>query len=115
MKVSDIYSELPTLETERTRLRKLRQEDEQDLFDYCSDEEVARYTAWPHHKSIEDTRDYLNRVFDKYNNQSVSPWGIEDKQTRKIIGTAGYMSWNISHSKADLGYALSRDYWNQVL
>jgi len=113
MKIADVYSEMPEFETERVKLRKLGIEDEQDIFEYCSDEEVARYTAWSKHETIEDTREYLRRVLEKYSNASIAPWGIEEKKTGKFIGTAGFMSWNIYHSKADLGYALSKAYWNQ--
>jgi ribosomal-protein-alanine N-acetyltransferase len=31
-----------------------------------------------------------------------------EKDSGKIIGTSGFMAWNIQHSKAELGYALSR-------
>ena len=113
MQIDDIYSDLPNLETERTILRKLRSEDEQDLFLYASNDEVSRYTVWSTHRTIEDTRIYLARVLNKYNNKTVAPWGIEDKHTGQLIGTAGFMTWNLSHSKAELGYALSQDYWNR--
>ncbi|WP_054957307.1 GNAT family N-acetyltransferase [Paenibacillus dakarensis] len=113
MQIDDIFSDLLTLETERTILRKLRREDEQDIFLYGSDDDVSMYTAWPTHKTIEDTRTYLSKVLNKYNNKAVAPWGIEDKNTGRLIGTAGFMAWNLSHSKAEIGYALSRDYWNQ--
>jgi [ribosomal protein S5]-alanine N-acetyltransferase len=42
MKVEDIFSDLQTLDTERMKLRKLNFEDEQDIFSYCSDEEVSK-------------------------------------------------------------------------
>ncbi|WP_127591334.1 GNAT family N-acetyltransferase [Paenibacillus lautus] len=112
MRIEDIFSDLPTLETERTILRKLRSEDEQDIFHYGSDDDVSRYTAWPTHRTMEDTRNYLNKVLQKYEQHAVAPWGIVDKETGKIIGTSGFMAWNVHHAKAELGYALSKDYWN---
>lgn len=113
MRIEDVFADLPSLETDRTLLRQLRREDEQDIFSYGSDEEVSRYTAWPAHRTMEDTRLYLSRVLDKYSNNTVAPWGIEDKQTGQIIGTAGFMAWNLHHSKAEIGFALSRKYWNR--
>lgn len=38
MRIEDIFSDLPTIETDRTMLRKLRTEDEQDIFHYGSDD-----------------------------------------------------------------------------
>ncbi|MEC0201830.1 GNAT family protein [Paenibacillus lautus] len=113
MRIEDIFSDLPTLETDRTMLRKLRSEDEQDIFHYGSDDDVSRYTAWPTHRTMEDTRNYLNKVLQKYEQHAVAPWGIVDKETGKIIGTSGFMAWNVHHAKAELGYALSKDYWNR--
>ncbi|MGG4090914.1 GNAT family N-acetyltransferase [Paenibacillus lautus] len=113
MRIEDVFSDLPTLETDRTILRKLRSEDEQDIFHYGSDDDVSRYTVWPTHRTMEDTRLYLTRVLHKYSQHSVAPWGIVDKETGKIIGTSGFMSWNVHHAKAELGYALSKDYWNR--
>ncbi|GIO96025.1 hypothetical protein J14TS5_11110 [Paenibacillus lautus] len=42
MRIEDIFSDLPTLETDRTMLRKLRSEDEQDIFHYGSNVGSAR-------------------------------------------------------------------------
>ncbi|NMO97685.1 GNAT family N-acetyltransferase [Paenibacillus lemnae] len=113
MNVEDIFKELPTLNTERLRLRKLKLEDEQDLFSYCSNDAVARYTTWYKHQTIEDTRIYLDMVLNQYNSHKVAPWGIEDTLTGQIVGTAGFVAWDIKNSKAELGYALSQQYWNQ--
>lgn len=113
MRIEDIFSDLPTLETGRTILRKLRSEDEPDIFRYGSDDEVSRYTSWPTHQTMEDTRHYLNKVLQKYDHHAVAPWGIVDKETGRVIGTSGFMAWNVHHAKAELGYALSKDYWNR--
>ncbi|MCM3259181.1 GNAT family N-acetyltransferase [Paenibacillus lautus] len=113
MQIEDIFSDLPTLETDRTILRKLRSEDEPDIFRYGSDDEVSRYTSWPTHQTMEDTRHYLNKVLQKYDHHDVAPWGIVDKETGRVIGTSGFMAWNVHHDKAELGYALSKDYWNR--
>lgn len=113
MKVEDIYSDIPVLETDRMVLRKIMPDDEDDVFNYCSDEEISMYTVWYSHKTIEDTRFFLNMVFEQYKNQGISPWGIEDKASGVIIGTTGFISWDTKNSKAELGYALSRSFWNK--
>jgi ribosomal-protein-alanine N-acetyltransferase len=113
MKPEDIFSDVPVLETERTVLRKVREQDENDMFYYCSDEEVSRYTTWYKHNTIEDTRLFINKILEEYKNQQVAPWGVEDKTTGKFIGTCGFVYWNTNHSRAELAYALSKEYWNQ--
>lgn len=113
MKIEDIYSELPILETDRIKLRKMTINDVNDMYEYCSDEEISKYTVWFSHKSVEDTHQFLRTVLSKYEKQEVSPWGIEDKKTKKFIGTTGFISWDTKNSKAELGYAVSRKFWNQ--
>ncbi|USB33375.1 GNAT family protein [Paenibacillus sp. YPG26] len=113
MKIEDIFSDLPTLETERTILRKIDLEDIQDIYAYCSDEEVSKYTTWEVHRKIEDTKGFVNYVLGKYTNCQLSPWGIQDKNTGKLIGTCDYVNWDIDNYKAEIGYALSRKHWGQ--
>lgn len=113
MIIQDIFKELPTLETTRTVLRKIEKTDAQDMYNYCRDEEVSKYTTWNAHKSIEDTQNYINYILDLYDKGQVSPWGISDKETGRIIGTCDFVSWNIDNSRAEIGYALSREYWGR--
>ena len=113
MKIEDIFGELPTLETERTILRKITIDDLTDMYNYCSDDNVSEYTTWYSHQSLDDTRGFIEHILNAYSNSEVAPWGIIDKQTSTFIGTSGFVYWDINHSKAELGYALSRDFWNK--
>lgn len=113
MKLMPIFADLPILETDRTILRKIRMEDAHDMFAYCSDEDVAKYTTWYKHLSIEDTKSFINHLLGRYELAKISPWGIQDKLTGKLIGTCGFVQWNTDHASAELGYALSKTYWNQ--
>lgn len=113
MKVEDIFKNIPVLETSRTILRRIEKQDVNDIYNYCKDEEVSKYTTWYAHKSIEDTENFINFVLDRYNNSQLSPWGIQDKSTGKIIGTCDFVNWNIDNYRAEIGYALSRELWGQ--
>jgi ribosomal-protein-alanine N-acetyltransferase len=113
MQSEDLFSNLPRLEIPRTILRQITGKDENDMFAYCSDEEVSRYTSWYKHNSLEDTRVFINKVLESYAAGQTASWGIEDKASGKLIGTCGFVTWNVRHSRAEIGYALSRDFWNQ--
>ncbi|OAB43726.1 GNAT family N-acetyltransferase [Paenibacillus glacialis] len=113
MKVEDIFKDLPVLETSRTILRKIEKNDVQDIYSYCNDKEVSNYTTWDAHKKLEDTEGFVNFVIDRYSKSQLSPWGIQDKNTEKIIGTCDFVNWNIDNYRAEIGYALSREYWGQ--
>jgi [ribosomal protein S5]-alanine N-acetyltransferase len=111
MKVEEIYKDIPVLETERLILRKITLDDLEDMFEYGSDEEVSRYVTWDTHKTTNDTKDFIEFVLSKYEKGKVAPWGIELKETGKLIGTVDFVSWSPDHNNAEIGYVLSRAYW----
>lgn len=113
MDLKDIFGNLPTIETDRIILRKMCLDDAEDMFEYASDREVSRYTAWYTHHVLEDSKLFLNYVINSYQNHQVSSWGIVQKADKKFIGTAGFMNWNVEHARGEIGYALSRKYWGK--
>ena len=109
----DIFRYLPTLETERLILRKMALDDAEDMFEYASDPEVAKYTGWNTHQSVKETRFFLNTVVKRYKNREITDWGIVHKGDAKFIGTCGFAECHLSDSRAEIGYALSQKYWRQ--
>ena len=66
MTAKGIFSNLPTLETERLILRKIAIDDAEDLFAYTSDEAVAKYVTWNAHQTIQDTKDFIQFFVGKF-------------------------------------------------
>lgn len=110
-----IFSRLPQLGTDRLILRRMTMADAQDIFAYSRDPEVSRYVLWDAHRSIHDSRAYLRYLQRQYRNNDPSSWGIQLRETGHIIGTIGYMWWNQEYRSAEVGYSLSRAYWNRGL
>ncbi|MDF0556226.1 GNAT family protein [Kamptonema sp. UHCC 0994] len=113
METQDIFRNLTTLETERLILRKMTLEDAEDMFEYASDPEVAKYTIWNAHQSVKDTKFFLNTVVERYKNRQITDWGIIHKEDGKFIGTCGFAEYYLAHNRAEIGYVLSRKYWKQ--
>lgn len=113
MKIEDIFKKSIELETDRLIIRRLTFNDVADMFEYASNPMVTKYLPWEAHKSIEDTMNFLNMVLDSYKKGQVSGWGIVLKENSKLIGTCGYVWWQTENEKAEIGYALSPDYWNR--
>ena len=113
MNIEDIFDDLPSLKTNRIILRRLTLEDVNDVFEYACEPEVAIYTLWEHHKSIDDTLTFLSFMVKKYEEKQVADWGIVLKESNKLIGTGGFMWWSPKNASAEVGYALSKKYWNQ--
>ena len=114
MNREDVFSNFPTLETERLILRKLHLEDAKDVFEYASDPEVAKYVTWEPHKSIEDSINLIKFTHERYEKKEGIIWGIVYKENNKVIGTCD-ISPAIKHFRAEIAYALSKDYWGKGL
>ncbi|MEK4760013.1 GNAT family N-acetyltransferase [Viridibacillus sp. FSL E2-0187] len=113
MKMEDVYSKLPILETERLILRKISFEDLNDMHTYCSNEEVARNCTWNKHESLADTEEFVRFILNKYEFDQYALWGIEDKETGILIGTIDFVSWQPKQQIAEIGYAISQAYWGR--
>ena len=83
------------------------------MFEYASNPEVSEYTMWSTHTSIEDTKYFLQSLTKMYKRRELVDWGIVHKAEKKFIGTCGFVEWSMTHSRAEIGYALSRRYWGE--
>ena len=109
---TDSYVYMPTLNTHRLRLRRLTMRDASDIYRYSRDPQVALHVLWDAHRSIGESRSYLRYMLRLYRNHEPASWGIEWKQTGQIIGTIGFMWIQSDNASAEVGYSLSREYWN---
>lgn len=75
MDIEKIYGDLPTLETDRLILRKITGEDVEDMFSYGSNDEVSKYVSWDTHRTLEDTKEFIDFVLGQYKNKKAAPWG----------------------------------------
>jgi len=114
MNREDVFSNFPTLETERLILRKLRLEDAKDVFEYASDPEVAKYVTWETHKSIEDSINLIKFTHERYEKKEGIIWGIVYKENNKVIGTCDILPVT-KHFRSEIAYALARNYWGKGL
>ncbi len=113
--LAELFADLPTVQTRRLLLRKLRMDDAADIFEYGRDPEVTRHLMWDPHRTIDDSREFLHWVLELYRRGEVAPWGIELRTEGRVVGTIGYHYWNRQHARAELGYSLARPYWGQGL
>ena len=109
----DVFSHLPTLLTPRLTLRPVRMTDAEDMYEYSRDPEVAKHVLWDAHTSIHQTRNYLRFLIRQYRNASPATFVIALRESGKVIGTIGFMWLQTDNRSAEVGYSLSRAYWNQ--
>lgn len=107
------YKNLPRLETVNLILRIASIQDVADIFVYSSDEQVTRYLRWGPHQTVEETKNYIHGVLMQYREGQDGPWVIEYKLTGSVIGHIHLMDIDEKHLKAQVGFVLSRRYWNK--
>lgn len=113
MQIELLFSETPVFETERLILRKLDLCDAEDYFEFASDPVVSLHTLWDKHETLDETRSYLQEVMAKYESKQAFRWGIIHKPTNKLMGRTGFISWDLQHSRAEIGFAIASEYWNR--
>jgi ribosomal-protein-alanine N-acetyltransferase len=112
VKPGDLFKYLPVIETDRLKLRKLSLSDVSDVFEYASDPEVSKTVWWEHHRKVDDSLSFLKQIVFQYEKGIPSPWAVVLKQAHKMVGTIGYHWWSLENACAEVGYVISRSYWN---
>lgn len=108
----EIFDRLTAIATERVTIRRMTMRDVGDIFEYSKDPEVARHVLWDAHRTIGETRSYVRYTLRKYRMGEPASLAICLNATGKVIGTIGFMWYQSDHASAEVGYSLSRDYWN---
>ncbi|WP_219835566.1 GNAT family N-acetyltransferase [Paenibacillus sp. R14(2021)] len=113
MRTAALFTHPPIFETERLLLRRLELTDAPDYYAVASDPLVSETAIWQRHESIEDTLGFLQVTQDKFEAAQAFHWGIIERASGRLIGRTGLFSLDAAHEKAEIGYALSSQYWNQ--
>lgn len=96
----------PNLTTERFILRQLKIQDENEIFALRSDLRVNEFLDRLTANSLEDARQFINKINKGMSNNELVYWAITPQDDSKLIGTICY--WNFSKEKlrAEIGYEL---------
>lgn len=104
--------DMPIVETSRCILRPLEESDACDMYAYCSDEDVVRYTNFTPHRNVNYTLHYIRQVMLPYAQlQDFETWAITLKEHDIMIGDIQLHS--CVEDNASVGYMLHKAYWNQ--
>ena len=107
-----LFDDMPRLETPRLILRRLEMRDAPDLFDYSRDPQVAKHVLWDAQTSVSEARAYVRYMLRRYRAGEPASWGIEEKETGRVVGTIGYMWYQRDNNACEVGYSLARWLWN---
>lgn len=106
------------IETDRLILRAFEQGDLDDFYEYASVPGVGERAGWRHHKSKSESLKIID-MFIKGN----KTFAICNKNNNKVIGSLGIEKYGQEDQLSELddlcgrelGFALSKDYWNKGL
>lgn len=97
----------------RTRLvlRRPRLSDADDIFDnYAADPEVTRYVTWQPYKDRSEVAQFLQSRLARWDSGEEFSWAITRPPEDRVIGMIGC---RVRECAADIGYVLSRGFWNR--
>jgi RimJ/RimL family protein N-acetyltransferase len=106
---------LPTIESRRVRLRWLTEADIPALVAIFSHPEVTRYWSTPPHTGTHQAEELLSDIHRHFHDRTLFQWGVAQRQTDRIIATTTLWQIDADNRRAEIGFALQRDYWGQGL
>ena len=89
------------IETKRLLFRPWRESDAEELFRLASDPDIGPRAGWPPHKSVEESLEIINTVFN-----SDHVWALVLKETGQLIGCMRYYDNNESNGASSIITAL---------
>lgn len=103
----------PYIKTERLVLRRITKEDVNSIFEYLSDEEVMKFYGMSPLKSEEEALEEIDWYNNIYESKTGIRWGITLQDENKVIGSCGFHNWDRRHNRAEIGFELTKLFWNQ--
>ena len=81
------FTPFPKLATKRLTLRQLNREDEKEIFVHRSDERILKYIDIPKAETIEDARNFIEKINKGIDENEWVYWEITFKNDSQLIGT----------------------------
>jgi ribosomal-protein-alanine N-acetyltransferase len=91
-------------------LRRMRRADAAGLVPHINDVTVARNTFIPHPYGLKDAYEFIRNAHRWWRKGTAYAFGIEDPDTKEIIGGIGLHVVSKKHRCCEAGYWLSRKY-----
>ncbi|MEO1291177.1 MAG: GNAT family protein [Chloroflexota bacterium] len=108
------FSEFPTLETERLRLRRITTDDKSTWLAIFQNDEVRRYLIdFEDNSAFDDISEIVDWTDEIYKDKSGIRWAITLTPDDTMIGSCGFHVYSEHHRSAEIGYELSHEHWRK--
>ncbi|WP_039238862.1 GNAT family N-acetyltransferase [Bacillus thermotolerans] len=101
------------LRTKRLLLRKMKAADSASLFAIWSDPEVTKYMNINCFTNETQAKEMIELLDNLSQENKAVRYSIIELESNKIIGSCGYNSLDSDHSKAEIGYDISKAFWGK--
>ena len=102
------------LETNNFILRPFTSYDNEDMYyNWASDKDVTKYLTWTEHCNINKTNMIVTLWENLYKSKEYYNWAIEEKFSRRVIGSINLMNLDNYNENCEVGYCIGKRFWNQ--
>ena len=108
------------IETERLRIRPLKEDDLEGMFALDSDPEVHKYLGNKPVKTKAESLKIIQDIQKQYQERGIGRWAVEDKNTNTFLGWSGLRlykgedeEYNGFSNFYDIGYRFIKEFWGK--
>ena len=107
------WERLPTIDASRVSLRWISPADRDAFYAIYSHPEVMRYWSTPPLVDREAAANLIKKIQEDWQRRAILKWGIARRTDNQLIGSVTLFNLDFTHRRAEIGYALGRDFWGQ--
>ena len=112
----ELFDNYKELQSDRLLLRRIKDDDLDDIFEIYSNDEVMLYFADRFtFNDISEAEKMIKEYNEAIDNRWNMRWGIVDKSDGKLIGTCGFHAISDYDKRVEVGYDLNRKYWGKKI
>ncbi|RZJ65476.1 MAG: N-acetyltransferase [Flavobacterium sp.] len=104
------FSPFPEIETERLFLRRLTDNDVNEVFALRSDPETMKYIPRPLAKNHEEALAHIKIINENIDKNEGINWVITQKGENKMMGIIGFYRAHLESFRAEIGYMILPEY-----
>ncbi|MFD7524945.1 GNAT family N-acetyltransferase [Paenibacillus chitinolyticus] len=111
MNIQPVFAQLPVLESSRLVLKKIGEDNLDEVFDIYDNEEVFRHCGIIPKHNKETVRSMIGHFERDFGKKSRIKWGIFRKEDGRMAGIAEASDFNQKVDMVTIGYFLAADCW----
>jgi len=109
-----LFEKFPELETNKVILRKIENNDANDLFDILTNENIFKYTPGNPLKTLDAVKNVIGHYERDFKKCKTIFLGIfSKKEKNKLVGIAEIFDFNYDVNSVEIGYRINEKYWGK--